>query len=210
MVNILIGDDHAVFRRGLREVLLEHLPSAHIEESSTGTEMVQKATGRSWDVFLMDITMPGKSGDKLVQELRRVRPSTPVLVLSVHPESTYAIPMLRAGAKGYLNKATSPDHLVAAIQSVISGRRYISDEVANCLFECMQTPHTDGRHAKLSQRESTTLRYLALGKPLKSIASEFGISVNTVSTYRTRLLKKLGISSNAALTRYAIEHGLLE
>lgn len=150
MVNILIGDDHAVFRRGIREVLLERLPSAHIEESGTGTDMVQKAGDGSWHAFLMDITMPGISGVALLQELRQIRPTTPVLVLSVHPEATYAVSILRAGAKGYLNKATSPDQLVTAIKSVIVGRRYISDQVADCLFESTQAPRSNGRLADLS------------------------------------------------------------
>ena len=124
-------------------------------------------------------------------------------MFSVHPEATYAVRMIRAGARGYLNKATSPDELVKAIETVVAGRRYISPQVADCLLESLQQTPMNERHHLLSQRELATLRYLASGKSLKAISAEFGISVNTISTYRLRLLKKLGISSNAELCNRA-------
>src|SRR5574339_260676 len=125
MVRVLIGDDHSVFRRGIRELLHEHLGPVEVGEAESGGEMILLAQQRPWDMFIMDITMPGISGTDLLEELRRLRPTTPVLPFSVHPEATYAIRMLRCGASGYLNKATSPNQFMAAINTVLSGRRYI-------------------------------------------------------------------------------------
>ena len=172
-LQILICDDHAVFPRGTRDILLEYLGPVHIEETATGTEMLLLAAQTRWDVFVMDITMPGMNGIELLQELLRVSPFTPVLVFSVHPEATYAVRMIQAGARGYLNKATSPDELVKAIETVVAGRRYISPQLADCLRESLQqTPMMmNERHHLLSQREFATLRYLASGKSLKAISA---------------------------------------
>lgn len=210
MLHILISDDHAVFRRGIRDILLEYLRPAHIEEAGTGTAMLQLASLQAWDLFVMDITMPGTNGVELLRELLRVSPNTPILIFSMHPEATYAVRMIQAGARGYLNKATSPEKLVTAVQTVLSGSRYISPEVADCLLASLQADQNIARHRTLSHREFETLRLLAAGKSLKSIAAGWGVSVNTISTYRLRLLKKLGISSNAGLARYAMEHCLLD
>jgi two-component system invasion response regulator UvrY len=208
MPRILIGDDHAVFRRGIREILCEHWPSVEVAEAGSGSEMVELARNTQWDVFIMDITMPGQSGTDLLQELRQIRPETPVLPFSMHPENTYALRMIRSGASGYLNKATTPDELMTALKTVMAGRRYISPQFAECLVETYQCGTSKILHKGLSNREFQIMRKLASGKGLKTIAAELAVSPNTISTYRSRLLRKLGLNSNAELARYCIEHGL--
>ncbi|MGD9725891.1 MAG: response regulator [Nitrospiraceae bacterium] len=210
MVRVLIGDDHSVFRRGIRELLHEHLGSVEIGEAESGGEMILLAQQRPWDLFIMDITMPGTSGTDLLQKLRRLRPTTPVLPFSIHPEATYAIRMLRCGASGYLNKATSPDQLMLAINTVLSGRRYISPHLAERLVETVQVDAQKPPHEMLSNREFQILRLLATGQPLKVIAAQLNVSPNTISTYRARVLDKLGLKSNIELARYSMEHGLAD
>lgn len=205
MVSILIGDDHPVFRRGIREVLCERFKDVLIEEAETGSDMIAKAQLRHWDAAVMDVTMPDKSGTDLLDELRRVCPDTPVLVFSVHPESMYAVRMLRSGACGYLNKATSSDQLVTAIQTVLDGRRYLSPEAAECLVKRVQADCFNIPHEFLSNREFQILRLLGSGKTLKEIAGQLRVSPSAVSTYRARVLRKLGVKSNAELARYALE-----
>ncbi|WP_447598185.1 response regulator [Nitrospira sp. Nam80] len=210
MVRVLIGDDHSVFRRGIRELLHEHLGSVEVGEAESGAEMILLAQEKPWDLFIMDITMPGTSGTDLLQELRRLRPTTPVLPFSMHPEATYAIRMLRCGASGYLNKATSPNQLVTAIKTILSGRRYISSQLAERLVETVQCDANKPPHELLSDREFQILRLLATGQPLKEIASHLKVSPNTISTYRARVLGKLGLKSNVELARYSMEHGLAD
>jgi DNA-binding NarL/FixJ family response regulator len=208
MLKILMADDHAMFRRGTRDMLIERYPSIVIEEAADGDDMLRHAHKRHWDVFIMDLTMPGTSGIELIGALRRRHPSTPVLVLSMHPESLYAIPMLKAGASGYLHKATSTEEVMAAIAHVVAGHRYVSSETADSLVETLQAKAAP-RHTRLSDRELDVLRMLAAGQPLTEIARHLGISRSTVSTYRGRLLQKLALSGNADVTRYALHHRLL-
>jgi DNA-binding NarL/FixJ family response regulator len=181
-----------------------------VVEAQNGTEMVELARNTEWDVFIMDITMPGQSGSDLVQELRRLRLTTPVLPFSMHPEATYAIRMLRCGASGYLNKATSPNQLMTAINTILSGRRYISSQLAERLVETVQFDANKPPHEMLSDREFQILRLLAIGQSLKEIAAHLKVSPNTVSTYRARVLRKLRLKSNVELARYSTEHGLAD
>jgi DNA-binding NarL/FixJ family response regulator len=211
MVRILVADDHAVFRRGTCDLLREHLAAVEIEEAKDGPEMVQRAQAGPWDLFIMDVTMPGVSGTELVERLTRTHPSTPILVLSVYPESDYAVRMIRSGAMAYLNKATSVDELVRAVDTLVAGTRYITPQVAETLVQLIQNgPDGNNVHQALSNREFQILPLLANGLRLKEIADKLGVNTNTVSTYRRRVLDKLGLRNNAELTRYAVEHCLLE
>ena len=210
MLNILIGDDHAVFRRGTRDILHENFDPIAIEEAQSGLEMIRLAEQSPWDVCIMDITMPGKSGTDLLQELIRVRPSSPVLTLSMHPESTYAVRMIRSGASGYLNKATSATQLTTAIKMLLSGHKYITPQVAECLAEDVSACSVQPLHELLSNREFQVFRMLAMGRQLKEIAGELFVSAATVSTYRSRVLEKLRMDSNAELVRYALNHSLID
>ena len=210
MLSILIGDDHPMFRRGTRDVLLEHFDSVMVEEAETGAEMIEKAGKRPWDLFIMDVTIPDKAGTELLDDLLRVCPATPVLVFSVHPERTYAVRMIRSGARGYLNKATGSDQLISAIRTILDGHRYLSPEVAECLVKTVQADCFNIPHELLSNREFQILQLLGSGRSLKEIAGQLSVSTSAVSTYRARLLKKLGVKSNAELARYALEQCLID
>jgi two-component system, NarL family, invasion response regulator UvrY len=210
VLSILIGDDHPMFRRGTRDVLYESFESVMVEEAETGTEMIAKAAGRQWDAFIMDVTMPDRSGTDLLEDLLRVCPGTPVLVFSVHPERTYAARMIRSGARGYLNKATGSDQLITALRTILDGRRYLSPEVAECLVKTVQADCFNIPHELLSNREFQILQLLGSGRSLKEIAGQLSVSTSAVSTYRARLLKKLGVRSNAELARYALEKCLID
>lgn len=210
MLRVLIADDHAIFRRGIRDLLRERFSPITIKEADTGVEMLARAGRRAWDLFIMDIAMPGKSGMDLLQDLRSMRPSTPVLVFSVHPETPYAARMIRSGASGYLNKATSLDQLAFAIETILGGRRYIAPHVADCLLAESETSLSKCPHEQLSDREFQIFQLLASGKPLKDVAQMLRVSPNTISTYRNRVLEKLGVRNNAEITRYAIDHTLIE
>ena len=210
MLSILIGDDHPMFRRGTRDVLLEHFDSVMVEEAETGAEMIEKAGKRPWDLFIMDVTIPDKAGTELLDDLLRVCPATPVLVFSVHPERTYAVRMIRSGARSYLNKATGSDQLISAIRTILDGHRYLSPEVAECLVKTVQADCFNIPHELLSNREFQILQLLGSGRSLKEIAGQLSVSTSAVSTYRARLLKKLGVKSNAELARYALEQCLID
>jgi two-component system invasion response regulator UvrY len=210
VLSILIGDDHPMFRRGTRDVLCEHFHDALVGEAETGADMLAMAGQRSWDVFIMDVTLPDTSGTDLLHDLLQVSPETPVLVFSVHPEATYAVRMIRSGACGYLNKATGSNELISAIETILDGRRYLSPQVAECLVKSVQSDSLAVPHELLSNREFQILRLLGSGKSLKEIAGQLSVSASAVSTYRARVLKKLGVKSNAELARYALEQCLIE
>src|SRR5574338_789642 len=209
-LHIRIGDDQPVCRRGIRDLLCEHLTPINIEEAASGPEMVFLAQKRDWDLFIMDVRMSGKSGTDLLEDLLRIRPSTPVIALSIHSEQAYAVRMIRSGASAYLTKSSTPDVLVNAVKTVLSGHKYIGPEVGECLAMSIQIRTLKPPHELLSNREFQILQLLVTGKPLKAIADELCVSPNTVSTYRTRVLDKLHVKSNAELARYAIENHLIE
>ena len=209
-LHILVGDDQPVFRRGTRDLLCEHLAPVEVEEATSGPEMVLMAQRKSWDLIIMDVRMPGKSGTELLQDLLRVRPSTPVLAISTHSEQAYAVRMIRSGASAYLTKSSTPDVLINAVKTILSGHKYIGPEVAECLATSVQVGSLKPTHELLSNREFQILQLLVMGKPLKAIADELCVSPNTISTYRTRVLDKLHVRSNAELARYAIENHLID
>jgi DNA-binding NarL/FixJ family response regulator len=209
VLRILIGDDHAVFRRGTKDVLQEHFAPLEVQEAKTGCEMAALASQGKWDAFIMDVTMPGKSGTDLLEHIRTVCPSTPVLVYSMHSEESYAVRMIQSGASGYLNKATGLDELIAAMRSILAGQEFVTPAVARCLIQRMRGKESGQLHEALSNREFQILRMVAQGASLKQIALDLCLSANTISTYRTRILQKLRLKTNAELTRYALEHALI-
>ena len=210
MIRIAIADDHAIVRQGLRQILAAHGDFEVIGEASNHGEVMQLLRKETFDVLLLDIAMPGKNGIDTLKQVRLERPKLPVLMLSMYPEDQYAFRALKAGASGYLTKMTAADQLVDAIRTITRGRKYITPELAESLAESFDRDTEIEPHSLLSDREFQTLKLIASGKPLAQIGAELALSPKTVSVYRARLLAKLGLHTNADLTRYAIEHKLLE
>jgi two-component system invasion response regulator UvrY len=210
MIRVVIADDHAIVRQGLRQILATHGDFEVVGEAANHGEVMQLLRRETCDVLLLDIAMPGKNGIDTLKQVRIERPKLPVLVLSMYPEDQYAFRALKAGASGYLTKMTAADQLVDAIRTITRGRKYITPELAESLAESFDRDTEIEPHSLLSDREFQTLKLIASGKPLAQIGAELALSPKTVSVYRARLLAKLGLHTNADLTRYAVEHGLLE
>jgi two-component system, NarL family, invasion response regulator UvrY len=208
-MNILIADDHAIVRKGLIQLLMEGFPSGSISEATNSADTLDLCRKRDFDVILMDISMPGRNGIETLKQMRADGVKTPVLMLSMHSEDQYAIRCLKAGASGFINKETATEELLNAIHKVLAGKKYITASVAEKLAEAMSDTGHGPSHESLSDREMQVLQYIARGKTVSDIASEISLSVNTISTYRTRILEKLRLQNNAELTRYAIENGLV-
>lgn len=207
-MNILIADDHAIVRKGLTELLVDAFPNAHIREASNSAEVMKAAADSTWDVILLDISMPGRNGIEILKQLREHQVKSPVLMLSMHPGEQYAVRSLKAGASGFVNKNNTNEELLVAIQRVLAGRKYITPEVAEQLAGSTSAWEKP-LHSVLSDREMQVLQLIAQGKTVSEIAQEISLSVNTISTYRSRILEKLLLSNNAELTRYAIDNGLV-
>lgn len=207
MVRILIADDHAIVRRGVREILLEQFPAAEITEASDTAELVLKVIKQTFDIVITDLSMPGRSSLDALQEIKQHAPKLPVLVLSIYPEDQYAVRVLKAGASGYLTKDLAPDELINAVNKLLSGRKYITSSVAERLAEFTDT--SVSLHESLSNREFEVLKLIAAGTAVSEIAEKFSLSVTTISTYRTRILKKMNFKSNAELTQYAVSNKLI-
>ena len=209
-MRILIVDDHPIFRAGLKETLAKESDVEFVGEADNGHKALQLARKQRWDVVVLDITMPGKGGLEVLQELRRERPKLPVLVLSAHPEEQLALRLLKAGAAGYLTKDKAPQVLIAAVRKVLRGGRYISESLAEKAVQALASPTTKPLHEALSDREYQVMRMIAAGKAVKEIAKELFLSVRTVSTYRTRVLDKMNMKTNAELIRYALQNKLVD
>lgn len=209
-MRVLIADDHAVVRRGLMEILEEEFPAATFGEAADTPEALQQIRKHKWDVVVLDITMPGGSGLDVLRDSRSLHPNLPVLVLSMHPEEQYALRALKAGAAGYLTKETAPEELVAAIKTVLAGRKYVSASLAQDLAWRLEADSERPIHEALSDREHEVMLMIASGKTVSQVAEELSLSVKTVSTYRARILSKMGMKTNADLTRYAMENKLLD
>jgi two-component system, NarL family, invasion response regulator UvrY len=210
MIRIVIADDHAIVRQGLRQILAAQGDFEVIGEAANHGEVMQIVRREACDALILDIAMPGKNGIETLKQVRVEKPKLPVLVLSMYPEDQYAFRALKAGASGYLTKMTAAEQLVDAIRTITRGRKYITQELAESLAESFDRDTEIEPHSLLSDREFQTLKLIAAGKQLAQIGAELALSPKTVSVYRARLLAKLGLSTNAELTRYAIEHGLLE
>ena len=210
MIRILIADDHAVVREGIKRIIADIGDITVAGEAADGRELLAMVANDAWDVILMDLAMPGLPGLEVLQDIRSRKPKLPVLVLSMYPEDQYAVRTLMAGASGYINKGTPPDELVTAIRTVAEGRRYITAAVAQSLASHVDTVSAKPPHESLSNREHQVMCLIAAGKSVGDIAEELLLSVKTVSTYRSRILQKLRLRHNAEITRYAMQHGLVE
>jgi DNA-binding NarL/FixJ family response regulator len=208
--SVLIADDHAIFRRGLRDILAERFPEASFGEADTAQGVLELVWKRSWDLLVLDISMPGRSGLDVLKDVKQAQPRLPVLVLSMHPEDQYAVRVLRAGAAGYLTKINVPEEMVRAVTKVLEGGRYVSAALAERLALELSDGGAKPPHETLSDREFHVLRRIAAGKTVKEIAGELNLSVQTVSTYRARVLTKLQRHTNAELMRYALDHRLAD
>src|SRR4029078_9950323 len=199
MIRILIADDHAIVRKGLIQILLEEYPTAKIGEVEDAEQLFHKAITDDWDVVICDLSMPGRSGLDALHQLKQASPKLPVLIMSMHPEDQYALRVLKAGASGYLGKDTIHEDLIRAIQTVLLGKKFITPSVAEKLAEAFNTDADQVLHETLSDREFDVLKLLASGKSVSEIAEQLSLSVTTVSTYRSRIMKKMNMHSNADL-----------
>ncbi len=210
MIRILIADDHAILRRGLKEILVDELKDAIFAEAGNAQQVLTDVRKQAWDLVILDITMPGRSGLDLLRDLKQLQPELPVLVLSMHPEDQYAKRVLRSGAAGYMNKETAPKELVTAIRKVLAGGRYVSAALAEKLASDLSADSARLPHERLSDREFEILRMIASGKTVSQIAEELHLSVTTVSTHRARILEKMDMANNAELMRYAMINALID
>ena len=209
MISVLIADDHTVVRQGLKQILANDAQMSVVAEATNGNEVLQTLERTNVDVLVLDITMPGRNGLDVLKEVKRKYPTLPVLVLSMHPEDQFAIRILRAGAAGYITKESAPEELVEALRKVCAGGKYVSSQLAEKLAVFIEGDNTRAPHERLSDREFEILRMLALGKTVTEVADELLLSVKTVSTYRARVLDKMKMSTNAELTRYALQSGVI-
>ncbi len=209
-MKILIVDDHAIVRAGLKQILAESEPPIEVLEAGDGVEALRLLRSEECDVLLLDVALPGKNGIDVLKQVKAEWKKLPVLVLSMYPEDQYAVRALRSGASGYMTKESAPDELLTAIRKVSTGGRYISPRVAEVLALEVDTLGDKPPHAALSDREYEVLCRIASGKTVSEIADEMALSVKTVSTYRTRILDKMKMKHNAELTHYAVRHGLIE
>lgn len=210
MIKIFIADDHAIVREGLKQIVAETSDMAVTDEADTGHEVLEKVSENDYDVLVLDITMPGLNGLDALKQLRSQRPDLPVLVLSIHPEEQYAVRVLRAGASGYLTKESAPDELISAIRKVSMGGKYVTPSLAEKLASDLVVDGKKPLHETLSDREYQVLCMIASGKTVTEIAGELFLSEKTISTYRSRILEKMKMKTNAELIHYAIKHGLVE
>ncbi len=210
MIRVLIADDHAILRRGLQEILVRELEGAVCGEAKDATEILARIQDAAWDLVILDITMPGRSGLDVLRDLKAARPKLPVLVLSMHPEDQYGKRMLSAGAAGYMNKESAPEELVKAVRKVLAGGRYVSAALAEKLASDMSEDSGRPLHEALSHREFEILRMIGAGRAVSQIAGELHLGVTTVSTYRARILIKMKMGTTAELMHYALHNRLLD
>jgi DNA-binding NarL/FixJ family response regulator len=209
MIRVILCDDHAMVRRGIRETLSEAVDIQVTGEASNYAEVREAIRNTACDVLVLDLNMPGRGGLEVLSSLRESGSPIKVLIVSMFPEDQYAIRCLRAGAQGYLNKAGEPAELIQAVRTVAQGRKYVTADVASMLVESLRMPENESLHAALSERELQTLLKIASGKRLSDIAEELMLSPKTISVYRSRVLEKLKLSNNSELTVYAIRNGLV-
>lgn len=209
MIRILIADDHAIVRRGLRQILTDEYPSAKVEEVGDAESLINKVLTDKWDVVICDLSMPGRSGLDALRQIKQSSPALPVLIMSMHPEDQYAIRVLKGGASGYLNKETIHEEVIKAIRTVLLGKKFITPSIAEKLADSFDADNGKQLHESLSDREFDVFKLIATGKSVSDIAAQLSLSVTTVSTYRSRIMEKMRMRSNAELTRYALEKELI-
>ncbi|MCW5955083.1 MAG: response regulator transcription factor [Pyrinomonadaceae bacterium] len=208
MIRVLIADDHTIVRHGLRQILSSEQDMAVSAEAQNGQEVLDIVRREHVDIVVLDISMPGRNGLETLKELKRHHPGIAVIVLSMHPKDQYAVRVIKAGASGYITKESAPSELVVAIRKACRGEKYIDPEIAEVLANYIEHGGTEDPHTRLSDREYEVLCHIASGKGLTEISQEMNLSVKTISTYRSRIIEKTGLSSNAEITRYAISRGL--
>ena len=209
MLKVLIADDHAIVRKGLKQLILEEFPSAEIGEVGDVESLVNLVIRDRWDIVICDISMPGRSGLEALQQIKEIKPSLPVLIISMHPEDQYAVRVFRAGASGYLSKDAVHQELISAIRTLQNGRKFITPGIAEKLVGALDADKKLEPHELLSNREFDVLKMLAAGKSITEIADQLSLSATTVSTYRARILEKTNLKNNADITRYALEKRLI-
>ena len=209
MLKILIADDHAIVRKGLKQLLLEEYPSATVGEVGDTESLIKQVISNDWDIVICDMNMPGRSGLEALIHIKQVAPDIPVLIMSMYPEDQYALRVLKAGASGYLQKESIHDDIIKAVQTVQLGKKFITPSIAEKLADAFHNNNNKQPHELLSDREFDVFKLIASGKSVSDIASQLSLSTTTVSTYRSRILEKMGIKSNADLTRYALEKKLI-
>ncbi len=210
MIQVLIADDHPLLRAGLKAVLAEELDFSPPGEAEDSDQLLKQVDERPWDAIVLDIAMPGRNGLETLSEIRRRRPSLPVLILSMHSEEQFALRAIKAGASGYLTKTNAAAELVRAIRRILAGKKYVSAALAEVLANVIESGEERPLHEVLSDREYHVVCRIASGKSVSEIAEETSLSVKTISTYRARALEKMNMRSNAELTRYAIRNGLVD
>lgn len=209
MIRILVADDHAVVRQGVKQILADVEDMAVQDEAQNGSETLEKVAQNDYDVVLLDISMPGRSGLEILEDIKNLRPKLAVLILSMHPEEQYAVRALRAGAAGYLTKASAPQELIGAIRKAAAGGKYVTSSLAEKLAGELKSDAQKLPHEQLSNREHQVMLMLAAGRSVSEIAAELCLSVKTISTYRTRVMDKMGMKKNAELTLYAVHNKLI-
>jgi two-component system, NarL family, invasion response regulator UvrY len=209
VIRVLIADDHPIVRGGLKELLVRHLEGAVCGEAENARQVLAQVERQPWDVLILDITMPGRSGLDILSDLKLLQPKLPVLVLSAHPEDQYAKRVLKAGAQGYLKKESAPEELIQAVRKLLAGSRYVSPTLAEQLARDLHESTDRPVHETLSAREFEILVMIGSGKTVSQIAEELHLSVTTVSTYRARILEKMKMATTAELMRYAFRHHLV-
>ena len=210
MLRILLADDHAVVRQGVKQILAEAFAQAAFGEAQNAHELLELVAKERWDIVVLDLTMPGGNGLEALKQIKHDHPQLPVLILSMYPEDQYAVRTIRAGAAGYLNKESAPEELVQAVRKIVGGGKYVSAALAEEL--ATELDKTSGKlpHETLSDREFQVMRLIAAGKKSSEIAEELSVTMSTVNTYRMRIFEKMKMQSNVELARYAIENGLIE
>ncbi len=208
-LHFIIADDHAIVRRGIKQLLLEEYPFAIIEEVGDAEELIQKTILKKWDLAISDIHMPGRSGMDALLQIKQVVPDLPVLIMSMYSEEHYALRAFKAGAAGYLIKETVHSDLIKAVQTVLLGKKFITPSIAEKLADAINDESKKQPHELLSNREFEVFIFLSMGKSPSSIAEQLSLNVTTISTYRSRILEKMNMQTNAQLTRYALENELI-
>jgi two-component system invasion response regulator UvrY len=209
VIKVLVADDHEVVRRGLRQILAETGDILVAGEAASASEVIRLVSEQRFDVVVLDISMPGGSGIELIGEIKKLRPDARVLILTVYSEEQYAVRAIKAGAAGFLTKESASDRLIEAVRKIAAGGRYVTAELAETLASLLAGESVGHPHERLSDREFEILKLLASGKTVSQVAQELCLSVKTVSTHRTRILKKMNMKTNAELTHYAVKSGLV-
>ena len=210
MIRILIADDHAIVREGLKQIVAEETDMKVTGEAANANELFELLDGDSWEIIVLDINMPGKSGLEALKEMKTKNIKVPVLILSMFSEDQYGLRAIKAGAAGYLKKVSAPTDLVSAIRKIVGGGKYISPTLAEKLADNVDVNNKKSLHQNLSDREYQIMCFISLGKSAEEIAEELAISIHTVYSYRNRILEKMHLKSNVELTQYAIQHKLIE